>query len=175
MDVFQMGADPIRFMSSVDSESTTADDLLTVDYTRAQKASPEFLTVYEGIDQNIDVKISTFVFKAAPEAVLMLYDFIMTTFVPDTGNNAEQQDSTVKTGQGVEQPVQAQAEDQKIRVLVKLASIQGNLFCDTDYAGLTNNTQLPSAMAASALRRCPSPLPMSLFWFGRRRCMSVDV
>ncbi|KAL1697196.1 hypothetical protein GGG16DRAFT_107114 [Schizophyllum commune] len=124
MDVFQMGADPIRFMSSVDSESTTADDLLTVDYTRAQKASPEFLTVYEGIDQNIDVKISTFVFKAAPEAVLMLYDFIMTTFVPDTGNNAEQQDSTVKTGQGVEQPVQAQAEDQKIRVLVKLASIQ---------------------------------------------------
>ena len=98
MDVFQMGADPIRFMSSVDSESTTADDLLTVDYTRAQKASPEFLTVYEGIDQNIDVKISTFVFKAAPEAVLMLYDFIMTTFVPDTGNNAEQQDSTVNLG-----------------------------------------------------------------------------
>ncbi|KAL1739455.1 hypothetical protein HDZ31DRAFT_77584, partial [Schizophyllum fasciatum] len=124
MDVFQIGADPIRFMSSVDDDGATAEDLLTVDYTRAQKASPEFFTVYEGIDQNIDVKISTFVFRAAPEPVLMLYDFIMTTFVPNTSSIDPQGQDVVEADQPRENQAMGQGEDQKIRVQVKLASIQ---------------------------------------------------
>lgn len=125
MDVYQVDAKPIRFMSSVDGDETAAEDLLTVDYTRAQRASPEFSTIYEGVDQNIDVKISTFVFRAAPEPVLMLYDFIMTTFVPNSGSNAVQRTDAAAVGQSIEGPPQTQSDDdEKIRVLVKLASVQ---------------------------------------------------
>lgn len=37
---------------------STPTDLLKVKYVRAQRESPEFDSVYEGIDQTVDVKLS---------------------------------------------------------------------------------------------------------------------
>ena len=105
-------------------------------YTRVQQASPEFQPVYEGIDQNVDVKISTFLFRAAPEPVVAVYDFIMTTFVPQNGGQAEVV-STPGSPEGEsttpEVVVDGGVAPQKVRVLLTLASIQGtilwNPFC----------------------------------------------
>lgn len=125
MHVNQAGKEPLEFVSS--AAGPTAGNLLTVKYIRVQQASPEYQPVYEGIDQNVDVKISTFLFRAAPEPVLTLYDFIMTTFVPQTSGKVEAPSSPSTPG-GEDVPevvVGAGGVPEKIRVLLTLASIQG--------------------------------------------------
>ena len=128
MHINQVGKDPLEFMSS--TTGPTNEDLLIVKYTRVQQASPEFQPVYEGIDQNVDIKISTFLFRAAPEPVVTVYDFIMTTFVPQ---NAGQVEVAASPGSPeAESPTAAIVVNggvvpQKIRVLLTLASIQGTV------------------------------------------------
>ncbi|KAJ7634302.1 vacuolar protein sorting-associated protein 13 [Mycena polygramma] len=126
MSVVQPRAEPIKFVSSPESDSLEDKDLLSLTYRRVQKESPEFLTIYEGIDQSVDVKISTFIFCAAPEPVLSLYDFIMTTFVPQPNPAAIEAAKESPLGVEPELAVQSQSGD-KIRVLVKLASVQVTL------------------------------------------------
>lgn len=131
MNIYQPGSPPIEFMSSADTEGR--DNLLTVRYRRCQPESPVFLSKFDGIDQSVDVKISTFIFRAAPEPVLAVYDFIMTTFVPGPAPNQQQQVGSVVDGEvsvdhsnGVSSAVVEQQQVvQKIRVLVNLASVQG--------------------------------------------------
>ncbi|KAJ7293574.1 vacuolar protein sorting-associated protein 13 [Mycena rebaudengoi] len=127
MSLVQPHADPIKFVSSPESDSFVDKDLLSLTYTRVQKESPEFLTIHEGIDQSVDIKISTFVFRAAPEPVLSLYDFVMTTFVPQSKTPTIE--NLVDSPSGVEpQELSTQSSsDGKIRVLVKLASVQVTL------------------------------------------------
>jgi vacuolar protein sorting-associated protein 13A/C len=139
MNIYQPGLPTIEFMSSADT--TGQDDLLIVRYKRCQPESPVFLTRFDGIDQSVDVKISTFVFRAAPEPVLAVYDFVMTTFVPAPAPNQQQQiavvDGEVSTDQGKDTApavVEQQKAVQKIRVLVNLASVQGALSMDALYA-----------------------------------------
>lgn len=126
MHLNQTGKDPIEFMTSADPTSSQDEDLLVVKYKRAQRESPEFETLFEGIDQSVDVRISTFIFNAAPEPVIALYDFVMKTFVPSSDGppppppRIEQQGSTP-----AQEVVQANEADSKIKVLVKLESVQG--------------------------------------------------
>ncbi|KAF7339474.1 hypothetical protein MSAN_02161700 [Mycena sanguinolenta] len=123
MSVVQPAADPIKFVSSPEADLLEDKDLLSLTYRRVQKESPEFLTVYDGIDQSVDIKISTFIFRAAPEPVLSLYDFIMTTFVPKPDPAASESPDASPTGLEPDPATQA-ASGGKIRVLVKLASVQ---------------------------------------------------
>ena len=135
MNIYQPGLPTIEFMSSADTVGQ--DDLLIVRYKRCQPESPVFLTQFDGIDQSVDIKITTFIFRAAPEPVLAVYDFVMTTFVPSPAPNQQQQQAAPATGEEVligqgkdATPVvvaEQQQAAQKIRVLVNLASIQGNL------------------------------------------------
>ncbi|KAJ7783787.1 vacuolar protein sorting-associated protein 13 [Mycena maculata] len=123
MILVQPNADPIKFVSSPESDLSEDKDLLSLTYTRVQKESPEFVTVYEEIDQSVDIKISTFIFRAAPEPVLALYDFVMTTFVPQS--NPAMIESAEESPIGARpEPVEESASGGKIRVLVKLASVQ---------------------------------------------------
>lgn len=127
MDLAQPGTGKLlKFISSADLLQTKDQDLLSVTYTRVQKDSPEFLSVYEGIDQSVDIKISTFIFRAAPEPVISLYDFIVTTFLPqsNTQPNVNTQIDTVDKSNSVAAD-NVTASDGKIRVLVKLARVQG--------------------------------------------------
>ena len=64
MNTYQPGLPTIEFMSS--------------------------LAKFDGIAQSVDIKISTFIFKAAPEPVLAVYDFVMTTFVPGPDQQQQQ-------------------------------------------------------------------------------------
>lgn len=56
-------------------------DLVRVRYTRVDPESPEFMTKYEGIDQTVNVELSTINIMLTRVSVLAVYDWIMTTFV----------------------------------------------------------------------------------------------
>lgn len=114
-------------MSSAEVDSSHGKNLLSVKYYRVQKASPDFTTVYEGIDQSVDVTISTVIFRAAPEPVLTLYDFVMTTFVPKSEPPVIQPTATDQIPSPdsiLEQSPKAGGSSEKIRVMVKLDSVQ---------------------------------------------------
>ncbi|KAF8168100.1 vacuolar protein sorting-associated protein 13 [Crassisporium funariophilum] len=124
MTVAQPSGKDLQFITTPEFSETNDKDLLRIAYTRVQKESPQFVTLYDGVDQNVDIKISTLVFRAAPEPVLALYDFIMTTFVPSSDriipNNSGQlspQDLGPPNGD-------QSGTEGKIRVLVKLEGIQ---------------------------------------------------
>lgn len=127
----------IPLLSSVDESSSeaspgSAPDLMQVHYVRIQKDSPDFMTVFEGIDQHIDVELSTFVFSAAPEPVISLYDFIMTTFLPtgsDVGDTSSprspQATSSVDSEDVVQTHSDAHTENtDRIRLKLRLISVQ---------------------------------------------------
>ncbi|KAJ1311504.1 hypothetical protein OPQ81_009991 [Rhizoctonia solani] len=105
-------------------ESETISDLVRIKYVRVQKESPEFLSIYDEIDQSVDVALSTFTFNVAPEPVLTLYDFIMSTFV---GGNEPATNAPTPTSSGVDTPQVEQppppVDPGKIRVKLKLTSI----------------------------------------------------
>lgn len=129
MNVVQSGKKPLQFVSSIGEN--TDDQLLKVKYVRAQQLSPEFQTTYEGIDQSVDIKVSTVVVRAAPEPVISLYDFIMNTFVPNRGTPPPAIEAPPETTPTVDSPeptpTVVQGAVEKIRVLVKLASVQGKV------------------------------------------------
>lgn len=126
MRLVQPGIDDrMEFISSTFPDSTLTKDLLTVSYVRTQRESPDFLTVRDGVEQVVDVHISTVIFRAAPEPVVALYDFIMNTFVPadPATANSQQRKEQIDTS-----AVSSSSKD-KIRVDINLASVQGMSRC----------------------------------------------
>lgn len=108
-------------------------DLVRVKYIRAQKESPEFMSVYDGIDQSVEVALSTFTFNVAPEPVLTLYDFIMSTFV---GGNEVTTSAPTPAGSNSgtpqsEQPPPPPAEPGIIKVNLKLTSVRCECIAST--------------------------------------------
>jgi vacuolar protein sorting-associated protein 13A/C len=145
LNLVQPGLEPIKFMSSAELNATQDKNLLTVKYMRAQKASPDFATVYEGIDQSVDITISTVILRAAPEPVLTMYDFMMTTFVPKSETPtidavANQVSSTNVSELGL----QNSGSSEQIRVGVKLATVQSELLTSSMSVCLSSYTRFPS-------------------------------
>ncbi|KIM48205.1 hypothetical protein M413DRAFT_439924 [Hebeloma cylindrosporum] len=127
MNVVQPNNTDIHFISTPALDLTDDKDLLRIAYSRVQKQSPEFFSLHEGIDQNVDIRMSTLAFRAAPEPVLALYDFIMTTFVSKPAQSSHPTSGAITVnspGQGV---VVGNDADEKIRVLVKLKGVQVTL------------------------------------------------
>lgn len=125
MNVVQPNSKDIHFISTPELDLTNDKDLLRIAYSRVQKQSPDFLTLYEGIDQNVDIKMSTLAFRAAPEPVLALYDFIMTTFVSNSGQLSQPTSGAIIVDSLDQKTVVENDPDEKIRVLVKLKGVQG--------------------------------------------------
>lgn len=115
--------DAAQRQSLIDTGDSQTENLMKVAYRKVQKESPEYMSVFDGADQSIAVDLTTFRIHAKPEPLLALYDFIMTTFVP---NNS---DTTPDISPG-DQTQLADAQDQradngdKIRIRVKLRSIE---------------------------------------------------
>ena len=109
-------------LMSTDSE--TGKNLMTVKYKRVQRDSPEFMTTYEGVDQSVDVNLSTVMLRAEPEPVISLYDFIMSTFVPERPAPIQSSPSTPDSPVAIPPPV---VDNSKIRVRVHLERIQGRV------------------------------------------------
>lgn len=123
--------------------------LVQVRYLKVQKDAPEYMTKHEGIDQSIDVELSTFNITIAPEPILSLYDFIMTTFVSnDDEPPATNDDNADGLDDTTNEPVEQESSD-KIRIRIKLTSAQVSLENnDVRFALLS----LPSADVGLLLR-----------------------
>ncbi len=112
----------VKVITSEPSTTASTSDLLSVIYTRVKKDSPEYNSVYEAIDQSVDVRISTIVFHAAPEPIISLYDFIVTTFTSSAGISSTSS-PVDPTPRDLSQP----ADEAKTRVVVKLESVRGRI------------------------------------------------
>ena len=119
MNYLESGRTPTAFISS---EVSKDKNLLKVKYVRAQQDSPEFMTAFEGIDQSVDVTMSTLVLRAQPEPVIAIYDFLMTTFVPP---KAPTPPTPALENDLKASPQRPQAMTEQIRVRIKLESVQG--------------------------------------------------
>ena len=88
--------------------------------------SPQFATTYEGINQSVDIKITTVACQAAPEPVVALYDFIMTTFVPEGNTPPAPQPSLEETpAESQEISEVGTTDESKINVVLKFAGVRG--------------------------------------------------
>ncbi|CAD6889894.1 unnamed protein product [Tilletia caries] len=106
------------------SGSTIGKDLVRVKYTRVQADSPEFMSVYEGIDQSINVELSTINIMLTRVSVLAVYDWIMTTFVPEgPPPAAEHEGEEVVDKQKTDETKLEKPRQEKLRVRVKLTSV----------------------------------------------------
>jgi vacuolar protein sorting-associated protein 13A/C len=130
LSMIQGSRQPLPILYSDEGSTAQKNDLhelLRVKYAKVQKASPEFMTVHEGVDQNISVQLSTFNLAVSPKPILEIYDFIMTTFVPENkGGQTETahivEDTNDEHGESAADI--APTNSDKLRVRVKLTAIR---------------------------------------------------
>ncbi|KAK6197198.1 hypothetical protein LQW54_010854 [Pestalotiopsis sp. IQ-011] len=111
-------------------------DLVTIKFIKVKRDSPEFMPVYEGIETNINVAVSTINLVVTRKTLLTLLDFILVTFANNDGGNNQQKavitntdDDDEEVDDAVPQVVEPVAEQQaqesgSIRVKVDLKSIR---------------------------------------------------
>ncbi|KAI0094888.1 vacuolar protein sorting-associated protein 13 [Irpex rosettiformis] len=128
MDIIRSGDEPAQLLSSASSGSS--EGLLAVRYRRVQPESPVFLTVYNAINQNVDIKIAAVAVNAAPEPLIGLYDFIMTTFIPESGQSPPTSPPTPEEVSLETDEVTAATltDESRINVVLKFAGVRANLF-----------------------------------------------
>ncbi|KAI1358803.1 hypothetical protein F5Y08DRAFT_104397 [Xylaria arbuscula] len=106
-------------------------DLVKVKFTKVRPDSPEFMPVYEGIETNVNVAVSTINLIVTRKTLLTLLDFILITFA--NNNNAENQSQKrIADAEGdgpiveINDPAQSpdEVENGSIRVKVDLKSIR---------------------------------------------------
>jgi vacuolar protein sorting-associated protein 13A/C len=124
---------PAEFKSIVSSgdveDRREARDLVHVNFVRVKKESPEFMTVYEGVETHVGVAISTINLVVTRKTLLTLLDFILVTFTnnqfADGGRNKALTDRDSDTDVEIEPPSpDNQPESGAIRVKVDLKSIR---------------------------------------------------
>ncbi|KAL2150408.1 hypothetical protein VTH82DRAFT_6971 [Thermothelomyces myriococcoides] len=125
---------PAEFKSIVSSgdveDKKQSRDLVHVRFVRVKKESPEFMTVYDGVETNVNVAISTINLVVTRKTLLTLLDFILVTFTSNQPADGAPQKTVTDQGSG---PDNAQPESPSriqqpqggaIRVKVDLKSIR---------------------------------------------------
>lgn len=67
----------------IDQQHTDMKNLVNVEYVRCDKKSPEYVSKYKGIDQTVQVTLSTLNFVVTRSSVLTLHNFVLHTFVDE--------------------------------------------------------------------------------------------
>ncbi|KAI1151480.1 hypothetical protein F4825DRAFT_422633 [Nemania diffusa] len=106
-------------------------DLVRVKFTKVRPESPEFMPVYEGIETNVNVAVSTINLIVTRKTLLTLLDFILVTFA-NNGSVDSQPQRRIADAEGpspaieINEPAQSpgQMESGSIRVKVDLKSIR---------------------------------------------------
>lgn len=113
-----------KIITSDGSTSDTGKPLFYVKYVKVNPLSPEFMTVYEAIETNVDISISTINVILTRKTILTLLDFVLTTFTnPDVPVASAQSDTDDLGSLNNQQLKPAAPQDNKIRVKVDLKSI----------------------------------------------------
>lgn len=149
-----------RLVTSDESKDTSAD-LVTIKYARVNPDSPDFMTVHEGNNQSVDVELSTISLVVTRASILMLFDWLLTTFTggPNAQSPPGQQavvadsNDSGSTAQPVQQAAPAATgQTEKLRIKVKLKEVRAILNDD----GTPLATLALQAADASLLLRGPS-------------------
>lgn len=119
-----------RLVSSGDTESDEKA-LIQVKFIKVNRESPEFQTVYQGIETNLDVAISTINLIVTRKTLLTLLDFVLITFTnpdqsntPSTTNGIEEADDDDDEETPKKPATQTQGADpEKIRIQINLKKI----------------------------------------------------
>lgn len=117
-----------RLVSSGDivEGETDSKALVKVKYSQIKKESPEFVIVYNGIDKNLDVAVSTINLIVTRKTLLTLLDFILITFTNPEGDNGLQQTGEPDEDDEDEMPlptIQQPVQPEKINIKVSLNKI----------------------------------------------------
>ncbi|XDG02739.1 hypothetical protein ABKA04_002354 [Annulohypoxylon sp. FPYF3050] len=125
---------PAEFKSIVSSgdveDHQQKRDLVLVKFTKVKRESPEFMPIYEGIETNVNVAVSTINLVVTRKTLLTLLDFILATFTNNESSNPQQRVvKNTEKGQGEIEIVEPSAGSQQseggsIRVKVDLKSIR---------------------------------------------------
>lgn len=123
-----------EFRNIVSSRSTGTEDggvkhLVHVQVVLVQPKSPEFMKKYEGIGINVNAEFATISLIVTRKSLLTLLDFILDTFTnPDTPPPPAKSIESGPEEPSDEEPESvvpsSSAQDQKVRVKVKLQSIE---------------------------------------------------
>ncbi|KAL7310459.1 Vacuolar protein sorting-associated protein 13 [Mucor circinelloides] len=103
-------------------------NLVNVEYVRCDKASPEYVSKYKGIDQTVQVTLSTLNFVVTRSSVLQLHNFILHTFVDEevsnnNNNNTRRRSSVSTPAAAAAVPVSATKDSSSIYVRLLLDSV----------------------------------------------------
>ncbi|BGP36549.1 Vacuolar protein sorting-associated protein 13 [Rhodotorula kratochvilovae] len=139
-----------HLVTSEKLEGGHEQDLVRIRYQGVQKTSPEFQTVHEGFDKTVDVEMSTLNVVVTRSSILLLFDWVMTTFT-DPNDAAAPEQLAIEAGEGQDDASEETSTD-KLRVKVKLTSI--NLILNED--GVRLATLSLSAADVSVLLRAPT-------------------
>ncbi|KAI2601996.1 vacuolar protein sorting-associated protein 13 [Hypoxylon sp. NC1633] len=127
---------PAEFKSIVSSgdveDRQEQRDLVRVKFTKVKRESPEFMPVYEGIETNVNVAVSTINLVVTRKTLLTLLDFVLTTFTNNDDSRSQlstkvrDPDDEKDGGVEVVEPAAGsqQSEGGSIRVKVDLKSIR---------------------------------------------------
>ncbi|KAK6541287.1 hypothetical protein TWF694_008645 [Orbilia ellipsospora] len=127
----QIDKDPSpHFKSIITSEVSDESNrsLVHIKYAKVNKNSPEYMTIYEGIDTNVDVSISTVNVIITRTTLLTLLDFVVTTFTNQTGNQLEKKTVTPTVDHdnsfdSQQSPLASEYNPDKMRVKIDLSTI----------------------------------------------------
>ncbi|KUI67657.1 Vacuolar protein sorting-associated protein 13 [Cytospora mali] len=117
-------------VSSGDIEDKKAHRaLVKVNVVRVKKESPDFMSVYEGVETNVNMAITTINLVVTRKTLLTLLDFVLVTFTSPGGESQQQQKAVTDDGSEVDiavEPAEPAPSTQAaaIRVKVDLKSIQ---------------------------------------------------
>ncbi|KAI1324409.1 vacuolar protein sorting-associated protein 13 [Xylariaceae sp. FL0255] len=108
-------------------------DLVHVKFTKVKPESPEFMPIYDGIETNINIAVSTINLIVTRKTLLTLLDFILITFANNDSRNpplpprrqisdSEEPDTSIEIVEPAQDP--EATESGSIRVKVDLKSIR---------------------------------------------------
>jgi vacuolar protein sorting-associated protein 13A/C len=121
------------------AQSEDSKDLVHIKYFKVKPDSPEYMSKFEGIDQGVDIELSTINVIITRKSILTLYSFILDTFaasptstpappnqIVDVQPGADSEESSKPRTPQTPQPPQPpqQSKSSTIRVKVKLNSIR---------------------------------------------------
>lgn len=103
--------------------------LVKVNVIRVKKESPEFMSVYEGVETNVNMAVTTINLVVTRKTLLTLLDFVLVTFTSPGDNNQAKKKAITDDGSEVDiavEPAEPEPQTQAgaIRVKVDLKSIQ---------------------------------------------------
>lgn len=123
---------PAEFKSIVSSGDTEdrkeEKELVKVKFIKVKKESPEFMSVYDGVETNVNAEISTINLIVTRKTLLTLLDFILVTFTNNDNSPPPSQKAITDDGSevnvNVEPPATQDTQAAAIKVKVDLKSIR---------------------------------------------------